>query len=85
MANIRRSVALPESLLSQVDHLAHELNVPRSHVFVLALERFVSNEEDQRLFDQINEAYRDEPQSALEQSRLGQIRRQHRRMAESEW
>ena len=85
MSNIKTAISLPESLFAQVDKLAHEMKVSRSRVFVLALESFVRDYQDRRLFDQINEAYTAEPETQAEQSRLKQIRRQHRRIAEGEW
>jgi hypothetical protein len=64
---------------------ARELKVSRSRVFEMALESFVRDYQDRRLFDQIKEAYRTEPQTEAEGSRLKQIRRQHRQVTEGEW
>lgn len=85
MANIKTAISLPESLFARVEKLAAELKVSRSRVFVLALESFVRDYQDRQLFDQINQAYADEPQTASEQLQLKRIRRQHRRAAEGEW
>lgn len=85
MANIKTAISLPESLFAHVEKLAREMKVSRSRVFVLALESFVRDYQDRRLFDQINQAYQDEPPTEAEQLRLKQIRRQHRRVVDGEW
>lgn len=85
MTNIKTAISLPESLFARVEKLAHEMKVSRSRVFVLALESFVRDYQDRSLFDKINESYQKEPQTEVEQLRLKQIRRQHRRVVEGEW
>jgi metal-responsive CopG/Arc/MetJ family transcriptional regulator len=85
MANVKTAVSLPEALFSKVDKLAHEMKVTRSRVFALALENFLREYQDQRLFEQINAAYQDEPETEAERVGQKQIQRQHRRMAEGEW
>ena len=57
----------------------------RNRLFVLALENFIRDYEDRRLFEQINKAYEDTPPDEIEEVRLHQIRRQHRRIVEGEW
>src|SRR5436190_1056461 len=76
---MRTSIQLPEPILAPVEQLAHEMGVQPNQIVLLAIERFVSDEKDRRLFDQINSACLDEPQSDLDQSRLKQIRRQQPR------
>ncbi|MDI6768161.1 MAG: hypothetical protein QMD04_00625 [Anaerolineales bacterium] len=85
MANVKTAISLQGSLFEQVENLAHELKVSRSRVFVLALENFIRDYQDKRLFDQINKAYEDVPPDEAEQLHLQQIRRQQRRIAEGEW
>ena len=85
MSNVKTAVSLPEALYSRVDKLAQEMKVSRSRVFALALESFMRDYQDRRLFDQINDAYADEPPTEAEQASLTNIRKQHRRVAEGEW
>ncbi len=85
MASIKTAISLPESLFARVDKLAREMKVSRSRVFVLALESFVRDQQDRQLFDQINQAYSDEPPTTAEARQLKQMRRQHRRLVETEW
>jgi len=85
MANIKTAISLQKSLFEQVESLAREMKVSRSRVFVLALENFVRDYQDQQLFDKINQAYEDAPPDKVERKRLQQIRRYHRRLVEGEW
>jgi metal-responsive CopG/Arc/MetJ family transcriptional regulator len=83
MANIKTAISLQESLFEQIDTLAQEMNVPRSRLFVLALEDYLHRHRSQRLLARINEAY-EEPLDAAEQKRLHKMRRQHRKVVD-EW
>jgi metal-responsive CopG/Arc/MetJ family transcriptional regulator len=85
MTSIKTAISLQKPLFEQVESLARELNVPRSRLFVMALENFLRDYRDKQLFDQINRAYADTPPDEVEQQRLSQIRRQHRRLVEGEW
>lgn len=85
MANVKTAISLEESLFEKVETLAHELNLSRSRLFVLALEKFIRDYQDQQLFDQINQAYTEAPPDQTEQQHLQQISRQHRRLVEGEW
>ena len=85
MANVKTAISLQESLFEQADALAHEMKVSRSRLFVLALENFIRDYQDRQLFEKINKAYEEAPPDKGEQTRLRQIRRQHRRIVEGEW
>ena len=85
MANVKTAISLQVSLFEQAEALARDLNVSRSRLFVLALENFIRDYQDRRLFEQINKAYEDTPPDKAEEVRLHQIRRQHRRIVEGEW
>jgi len=84
MGTIKTAISLQKSLFEQLDTLARELKVSRSHLFTLALEEFIRRYENQRLFEKINSAYEDAP-DLNEQLRLRQMRRQQRKIVEGEW
>jgi hypothetical protein len=83
MANVKTAISLRQSLWERVKQLAREMDVPRSRIFVLALEDFIRRHESRDLLARINKAYEDLPES--EQKRLGQMRRSHRRIVKGEW
>lgn len=84
MANIKTAISIQESLFEKIEQLARDLHVPRSHIFVLAVEDYIHRRENQRLLARINDAYKDEPEIS-ERKRLGQMRSSHRRIVEGEW
>jgi predicted transcriptional regulator len=57
MPTVKTAISLQESLFKRVDQLARELDIPRSHVFVLAVEEFIQRYENRKLLKTINEAY----------------------------
>jgi metal-responsive CopG/Arc/MetJ family transcriptional regulator len=85
MSNIKTAISIQESIFEQVETIAQEMKVSRSRLFVLALENFIRDYQDRQLFEAINQACAEISDDPLEQSRLRQIRRQHRRMVEGEW
>ena len=84
MANIKTAISIQESLFEKIEQLARDLKVPRSRIFVLAIEEYFKRQENLQLLARINEAYKDEPE-ASEQKRLGQMRSSHRRILQGEW
>lgn len=85
MSSIKTAISIQESIFKQVEAIAQEMKVSRSRLFVLALENFIRDYQDRQLFEAINQACIEVSDDPLEQSRLRQIRRQHRRMVEGEW
>lgn len=84
MANVKTAISLDKMLFDQVNRLADELDVSRSHLFVMAVEQFIQRYESQELLHQINRAYDDLPFVEEEQVQRG-MRRHHRNMVEGEW
>ncbi len=84
MPNIKTAISLPRALFERVNELAQDLQVPRSRIFVLALEEFISRQENRGLLARINSAYPEMPEAG-ERKRLRQMRRSHRRIIEGEW
>lgn len=84
MQSVKTAVSLQRQLFQEVDRIAHEQKIPRSRVFVLALEAYVAQYQNRLLLDQINSVYADAP-DATEQKRVKAVRRIHRRIVEGEW
>ena len=84
MSTMKTAISLPESLFERVDQLAQELNMPRSHIFVLAVDEFVRRHENRKLLAEINEAYgeiRDREEKLVREG----MRRRHREAVEGRW
>ncbi len=84
MATIKTAISLPDSLFAQVEDLARDLHVSRSHVVSLALEEFVRRHHNRQLLDAINHAY-EAPQDSADLARTPARRQQHRRLVDGEW
>jgi len=84
MANVKTAISINKSLFEQVNKLADELEVSRSHLFVLAVEEFIQRYENEQLLRQINQAYDDLP-PADEEHLLQGMRAPHRKLVEGEW
>jgi len=84
MASIKTAISIRESLFEQVESLARELNVSRSRLFVLAVEEYLQRYKNQKLLEQINEAFDDLPADS-DQSFLRKTQPQHRKLVEGEW
>lgn len=85
MSNIKTAISIQESIFEQAETIAKEMKVSRSRLFVLALENFIRDYQDRQLFEAINQACAEISDDPPEQSRLRQIRRQHRHIVEGEW
>jgi metal-responsive CopG/Arc/MetJ family transcriptional regulator len=84
MATVKTAISLQESLFEKVNELAEELQMPRSHLFVLAVEEFIKRHENCKLLETLNEVYDDFPDSD-EQAWRDRMRQQHRQLVEGEW
>lgn len=84
MENIKTAISIRKSLFTQADALARKLKVSRSHLFVLALEDFIREQENKDLLAKINAAYAGEPDKA-EQILRRNSAKTHRRIVEGQW
>ena len=84
MTNVKTAISIDKTLFEQINKLADELNVSRSHLFVLAVEEFLQRYENQRLLEQLNQAYDDLPLPE-EKRILKGMRLSHRQLVEDEW
>jgi predicted transcriptional regulator len=82
--SVKTAVSLKRPLFQQVDKIAREQKLPRSRVFVMALEAYVARYQSQILLDKLNSAYADEPE-ASEKKRTKAAKKTHRRIVEGEW
>lgn len=82
--SIKTAVSLKRPLFQQIDKIAREQKLPRSRVFTLALEAYVTKYQNQILLDRLNEAHIESP-DASEQKWLRAARKSHRKNVEGEW
>jgi metal-responsive CopG/Arc/MetJ family transcriptional regulator len=84
MTNIRIAISIPETLFERVDAVAEKQQISQSRLFVLAIEEYLRQVENQELLQAINAAY-DEPPSPEEKTQRESMRRKHRKRVEGQW
>ena len=84
MKSIKTAISIQEALFEQAENMARKMRVSRSRLFVLALEDYISRQQNRELLAQINAAYAEDPDPA-EKALHRKMRRVHRRMVEGEW
>lgn len=83
MATIKTTLSIDKSLFEQVEALAEELGVPRSRVFAMALEQFLSHHDSNKLLEQLNAVYAKAPSE--DESTAVAYRIKHREIIEGTW
>lgn len=85
MENTKTTVSLPESIVAQVEAMAHDLSVSRYHPGTFSSENDIREYEDYRLCEQINSACENVPPDETEQRNLREMQRLHRRLVKGDW
>ena len=84
MTTVKTAISLQKSLFNQVDQLAEELQIPRSQLFVLAVEEFIKRYENRKMLESLNKAYGDDTDPNEERLQKG-MRQKHRQLVEEQW
>ena len=84
MKSIKTAISIQEALFEQAENMARKMRVSRSRLFVLALEDYISRQQNRELLARINAAYAEKPDPA-EKALHRKMRRVHRRMVGGEW
>jgi metal-responsive CopG/Arc/MetJ family transcriptional regulator len=84
MATIKTAISIQEALFEQAERLAKRMNISRSQLIGMAVEDYIQRSQNRELLEELNRAYADEP-DRVEQTRLLQMRKQHRKVVEREW
>ncbi len=84
MPNVKTAISIEQPLFEELEALARELDVSRSHLFALAAREFIERRRSQKLLDAINDAHGDLPDEAEERLQT-QMRSRHRRLVQGQW
>lgn len=84
METIKTAISIQKSLFTQAEDLARKMKISRSRLFVLALEDYISHQQNRELLARINATYADKSDS-VEKTLHRKARRVHRRMVEGKW
>ena len=84
MTSANMTIPIPAGTFQRAEAVAQALNVPRSELYVQALEKYLRQCENKRLREQINATYAD-GLTPEEDQLLAATRRYHRNRLENEW
>jgi len=59
MAVVKTAISLPQALFEEANEAARDMKVSRSRLIALALKDYLRQRENDRLLEQLNEAYAD--------------------------
>jgi len=84
MATMKTAISIQEPLLKEVEVLAEKMQISRSRVFVLAVQEYIRQVQNQEMLKNINRVYLTEP-DPREKVLADRKKSYHRRMVEGEW
>ncbi len=84
MANIKTAISIEKPLFEEIEALAEEMAVSRSHLFTLAARDFVQRHQSQKLLEALNATYDDLPDLVEERVRTP-MKSNHRRLVKDQW
>ena len=84
MPAIKTAISIDEPLFLRVESLADEMQMPRSRLFVLAMEEYIKRRDLEKLREAIDEAYGQGPDENELAVRRAMRRKQHSH-AEGQW
>ena len=64
MEYVKTAISVKKSLFEEADELARQMKVPRSRLFVMAMEEYIRRRQNRELLEKFNAAYEDEPDPA---------------------
>ena len=59
MSSVKTAISVEKGLFEQINEVAHELSIPRSRPFVVAVREYLDRHESQWMMDRLKEAYSD--------------------------
>jgi metal-responsive CopG/Arc/MetJ family transcriptional regulator len=84
MATKKTAISIEKPLFEEIDSLAEEMEVSRSHLFTMAAREFIQRHKSQKLLDAINAAYDGSPD--LEEERLrADMKSKQSRIVKDQW
>ena len=84
MSTTKTAISIQESLFEETKILANKLHMSRSKLFARAMRDFIRKQENQQLFQQLNMAYDDRPNTE-ERKWQGRVKNRQRKLVEGEW
>lgn len=84
MSNVKTAISIQDGLFKKVDATARQMGVPRSQVFVMAVQEFLERRANRQMLEKINAAYEDDSQTE-ERGHADRMKQVHRQVVEDQW
>ena len=84
MATVKTAISIPKRLFEELEAAAKEMQLPRSQVFARAVKEFLRERENQRILEQLNRVYGEEPDEE-EREYLKRMKAYYGKIMEGEW
>jgi metal-responsive CopG/Arc/MetJ family transcriptional regulator len=84
MAIKKTAISIEKPLFDEVEAMAEEMKVSRSHFYSLAAREFIKRHNNQKVLDTLNAVYADLPDLA-EETLMTRMKSKHRRMVKDQW
>jgi len=82
MPNIKTAISIEKPVFEKMDILAKNLKISRSRLFSMAAREFIHRHKNAEIFDLINEAYDDLPES---EPIVSAMRPKHYKIVKDQW
>ncbi|MEA1932814.1 MAG: CopG family transcriptional regulator [Thermodesulfobacteriota bacterium] len=82
MTNVKTAISIEKPIFEQMNVLAKDLDISRSRLFALAAQEFIQRHKNIKLFQSLNEAYDDLPES---EPIVSKMRQRHYKMVKEQW
>jgi len=84
MSTVKTAISIEKPLFEELEALAEEMDVSRSHLFALAAREFIQRHKSRKLLDALNAAYSDQRELGEERLRA-RMRPRYRALVEDQW
>ena len=85
MSSVKTTVSIQADLYHRAEAAAEQMGIPRSHLYALALEGFLTERESHKIFEELNRAYAEDTPTAEGEGLLRSMRRRQEWLLRSEW
>ena len=82
MATIKTAISIERPIFEQMDILAKDLEISRSHLFSLAAREYLQQHKNNKLLQSLNETYNDLPET---EPIVAEMRPGHYKMVKDQW
>lgn len=85
MSNVKTAISLDAKLFQKANHIAETLQVSRSRLFAIAIEKLIREYEAEEVTEALNAVYTDYTPTAEDEKTFQLMRKHQRKLVEETW